>query len=83
MIQPIAGDEMEVLDFDDGNWIPRLLPVYDVMSNLLHPMYYGSLAGSLVSVSVIAMSKVDHDTRVCGCFWQVRKMEVLRIGCSQ
>ena len=57
MILPSAGNDMEVLDFDDGNWIPRLLPIYDEMSNLLHPMYYGSLAGSLVGVSVIAMSK--------------------------
>ena len=80
MMLPIVENGDALLDFDDGRWMHRLLPVYDVTGNLLHPKHYGSLKGALVKVSVIAMSRVDEVAREGGCYWQVEKMEVLRIG---
>ena len=53
MLLAITSDVVALENFDDGNWLPRVLPIYDALSNLLHPKYYGSLTGALVNVSVI------------------------------
>ena len=79
---PIVEDGDALLDFDDGRWMHRLLPIYDVTSNLLHPKHYGSLKGALVKISAVAVSKVDEEAMESGCYWQVKKMEVLRVGCG-
>ena len=79
MLLAITSDVVALENFDDGNWLPRVLPIYDALSNLLHPKYYGSLRGALVNVSVIAVSRIDEKTKEYGCYWQVKKMEVLRV----
>ena len=80
MVLPIIGPGDRLLDYDDGLWDQRLLPVYDHAQNLLHPKHYASLKGALVNVTALAISKTDHDKKSKGCYLQVRKMEVLIPG---
>ena len=80
MVLPIIGQEDRLLDFDDGFWDQRLLPVYDHAENLLHPKHYASLTGALVNVTALAVSKEDHGKGKKGYYLQVRKMDVLIPG---
>ena len=80
MVLPVVGNDDALLDFDDGRWWPRLLPIYDGSQSLLHPKHYGELKGALVSMTVIAVSKVEGAANKSGCYWQVKGMDVLRVA---
>ena len=47
MVLPIIGAGDRLLDFNDGLWVQRLLPIYDYARNLLHPAHYDSLFGRI------------------------------------
>ena len=80
MVLPIIGPHDHLLDFDDGLWVQRLLPIYDCAHNLIHPMHYDSLIGALVNVTVLVLSKTSVAGGDIELYLQVRSMEVLRPG---
>ena len=53
-IPPVACGR-QLLEFADGLWEQRLLPVFDRTGNLLVPHFYRSLVNALVELNVVAM----------------------------
>ena len=76
----IIEPEDALFDFEDGLWMQRLLPIYDIFDHLLHPKHYDSLIGALVDVTLNAVCKIDDEKKEQGCYLQVKKMPLLSEG---
>ena len=80
MTLPVVGDDDALLEFDDGMWRQRLLPIYDVCLNFLAPIHYSALAGALVFLNVCVLHNAVEDKSEEGFYLQVREMRVIKPG---